>query len=198
MYVPIALMARVPAVWPSSREWMKTSVLLSPPANVIYNPKDIKQSTHTFITWRLSIGDVQCVCVCESERERQKRESRPHLSLVELHQCRPGGMATVVQHQVSQDGQTILIGTVIQLGLYLRGLLQDTVNTIDCVCETTRQFSNHIHHLICHTKCGLTWHTTLAGRLSRLKVLRSYQGSSIPIKRAMSLVLSSVPRLLRS
>lgn len=143
--------------------------------------------------------------VCEWERQRvrawekkrQKRESRPHLSLVELHQCRPGGMATVVQHQVSQDGQTILIGTIIQLGLYLRGLLQDTVNTIDCAWDNT-SFFHRIHHFICHTKCGLTWPTTLAGRLSRLKVLRSYQGSSIPMKRAMSLVLSSVPRMLSS
>ena len=147
MYVPIALMARVPAVWPSSREWMKTSVLLSPPANVIYNPKDIKHSTHTFITWRLSIGDVQCVCVRERKREQdrekgQKRESRLHLSLVELHQCRPGGMATVVQHQVSQDGQTILIGTIIQIGLNLRGLLQDTGNTIDCVWDNTSIFQS--------------------------------------------------------
>lgn len=49
--------------------------------------------------------------------------------------------------------------------------------------------------------CGresITWHTTLTGRSSRLRVLRSYQGSSIPSRLAMSLVLSSVPFPLRS
>lgn len=40
---PMALMARVPAVWPSSREWMKTSFLFSPPANVSFNTDKKKQ-----------------------------------------------------------------------------------------------------------------------------------------------------------
>lgn len=33
-YRPDALMARVAAEWPSSREWMKTSVIFSPPMKV--------------------------------------------------------------------------------------------------------------------------------------------------------------------
>lgn len=37
--LPMALMARVPAAWPNSREWTNTSVLRSPQANVSYKTK---------------------------------------------------------------------------------------------------------------------------------------------------------------
>lgn len=41
-YRPDALMARVAAEWPSSREWMKTSVIFSPPMKVSCQGRRVK------------------------------------------------------------------------------------------------------------------------------------------------------------
>lgn len=69
---PIALMARVPAVWPNSREWTNTSVLFSPPTNVNYKSKDLKK--------RMAQSDTEQTKKFESWHPKRKQKMRQQTS----------------------------------------------------------------------------------------------------------------------
>lgn len=77
----------------------------------VESPKKMWCNTKTYINkYKWS----QWVCVSVSD-----------LGLVELDQSRPGSVAAVVQHQVGQDGQTLLVWTIVRLRLRFWCLLRD-------------------------------------------------------------------------
>ena len=85
------------------------------------------------------------LCVCVS-----------NLSLIELDQSRPGSIAAVVQNQVSQDGQTLLIWTIIWLWLRLWGLLQGDTTWLNTFIQShSRIVQQHSRLYILHSQVQL-------------------------------------------
>lgn len=111
---PMAFTALVPAVCPSSRDWINTSLLLSPPTRVSCAEEG---SIHGYCVLCMPVYVSVCVCVCVCAWICSD------LNLVKLHQNRLVCMSAVIKHQISQQGQLLRTAVAVRYAVILRGRL---------------------------------------------------------------------------